>query len=290
MSTAVAEPKGPMTVSAMLASMASMGSVRIVSVFPVEYRKEMQVEQGFKTYVIPAADRDNWTYCDVENAFIWVPDFGETALTENRGRAPMRQEFVSAVDRAAALVKYWAGEGVLAGAAGGGRPGIAALPPGQTEPSAEFLAELRKVQDLYADAYIKHGNDMHTQGKHMAITTQHHRLAAWKMGSAAGRLPWYPMKEFQELKRCIACSEEIPYMAARCKHCQVDLMDYYRKHGLDFDSDPALAALRSARVVPEKGPKVNVGALVRERLDQRDAELGRSAIFSTQEEGEASGA
>ena len=238
-----------------------MPAVRIVSVTPLAFRKQMQYTYtnngqstpGFKWYELPAATRGEWTYCDVAPVMIYIPEF-----QEDNPQPIMSPRYADPVIRASDLVKDWAPIGHIPDFGAGGSFGIEALPPGGKEPSAELLRTLTARNEDLANRFMAHANDLHRKGKANSIQTRHRAMVKWLLGNGAESLDWYGLKDFAALKPCPMCSKQIAAMALRCEHCQGDVLDWYLKYGLEPENDPhaasVLAKVRAKQQPQDDGP------------------------------------
>ncbi len=221
-------------------------AVRIVSVTPLNFRKQMQYtftedghsRPGFKWYELAAAERGQWTYCDVNPVMIYIPEFQEDSPTPI-----MSPRYADPSIRANDLVRDWAPIGHIKDFGAGGSFGIEALPPGVKDPPPELIRELTARNENLANRFMAHANDLHRQGKANEIQPRHRAMVKWLLGNGAESLDWYGLKDFAALKSCPMCSKQIDALALRCQHCQGDVLEWYIKYGLEPDGDPHAASV-----------------------------------------------
>lgn len=236
--------------------------VRIISIFPVECRHHIMLHNQ-RDFVLPAAARGEWTYLDIEDDWVWLRDLNNLgADNPTPGIAPVP---AAAAVTAFSLVSFWCS--ATAGTVGA--PGIACLPPLQSEPSKEFLGQLKSTQETYFRHLVLKANDLKQTGKERDINELYRAAAEWLYGRGASRLPWYQKAHFEDLKHCLGCGREILIAATVCEHCHVDIVDLYRKRKLDPSGDPAVAAVLSGTVatatLPDEDPirEIKAGGPVR---------------------------
>lgn len=250
-------------------------STTILSIFPIALERQF-LHNGFITYQHPEAPRDSilrrtynpervsttnrippgtpdffdetkncevnqgYTLIRVFDTFVWTRDF--TQDSEHFIPHP-----VTAANVAKDLVSLWSSD-ALAGD-GGSRPGLRSI--AGEEPTPVELAELREMQTRYFRTLVNDGHSLFSKGQVKDISDLHRSAAKWL---GANNLPWLVKIEQVEMKKCVACGNDIRSEALRCEKCNADLPDFYKKYGIEVDPllDPAVAAL-FARMPATKG-------------------------------------
>jgi hypothetical protein len=201
----------------------------IVSIFPMELEATLRhgpvgTNKAFTRYVMPAAPKDGYTTLVVEDGQEWIMNW------EIRELRPAPH---SATSIANSLVHLWT-SGTL-GADSGFKPGIM-LCAGDT-PTEEELAHLREQQTRFFRALIDDGHAMFNRQEFKNISDLHRAAARW-MGV---RVPWLVQLEQAQEKKCAACGENILTTALVCKHCNTNLVNFFREMNLPVERDPFIA-------------------------------------------------
>jgi hypothetical protein len=187
-------------------------------------------EPMFRDTEKPCETNQGYNLIRLYDTFTWSRDF-----TQDKER--FHPNPLSALDVCRSLVTSWASD-VIEGSGDMG-PGIMVIEG--TEPEAGELARVRQRQTDYARTLINSAGTLFAKGQLKDISDLHRNMARW-MGVM--NVPWIAKLEQVEMKNCRACGESIRMNALRCKECNVDLVDFYMKHGLlpDPMEDPAVFA------------------------------------------------
>lgn len=221
-------------------------SRHIISIYPGypgadSLSHEIAVGRGFHRFVLPEAPRGEWRSLRIDNSFQWQKDFSQVG--EGGSDSPgMIQVIQPATIVANALVAMFA-------ATQHGSLGVAVLPEdiplperGSESPAFKsFFERLTVSQTAVFRALISEANDFKQKGKENNINDRHRMAADWIYGTGAKQLAWFEKAEFQALKPCPGCREEIVVAALHCKHCTLDLVEYYTNRGVILPGeDPAV--------------------------------------------------
>lgn len=240
----------------------------VLSIFPVEMEKQC-IHNGLITYRHPVAPRDEIlvrTYnperlsttsmvphgtpdytdetrpCEANkgymlvrvcDTFVWTRDFTQDSEVYIPHPIP-------AVMIARDLVTHWASDSLKGD--GGSGPGMMVIQG--DEPTVAELQTLRDSQTRYFRTLINDGQTLYSKSQVKDISDLHRSGASWL---GANNLPWLAKIEQVDLKKCVACGNDIRAAALRCEKCNVDLPDFYRKYQIEVDplTDPAVHALFS---------------------------------------------
>ncbi len=165
------------------------------------------------------------------DTFTWTRDF--TQDSERYIPHPVPARLV-----AEDLYRSWASD-VLKGGSGAG-PGMLIIDG--AEPTPDEMSRARQTQTLYFRTLVNDGHTLYSKGSVKDISDLHRAAAVWL---GANNLPWLPKIEQVEIKKCIACGNDIRKEALRCEKCNADLPDFYRKYAIIPDPllDPVVHAL-----------------------------------------------
>lgn len=211
---------------------ASRGSLTICSIYPAALTKLIN-HNGRTRYHIEAAPRGSYSTLTVYDTQQWCQstDAGE-------GRHQMVPLPIPVRIVAEDLVATWAGDTL--GKRSGFKPGIGII-AGEI-PTPQELAHLRNQQSALFNWYITSAMGLHMKGQGNEITDIHRLAAREMLDKGAERLPWFPVTDFEAVKRCVACDKQISATALRCDHCHQPLADWYLKYDLDATEDPVVQA------------------------------------------------
>lgn len=218
----------------------------IVSIWPLAGSpKDLQRYRGLETFQLRAVPRGEYELIEVRDTYTWQYDWRSRSESEG---VRMMHVPVSALKRAESLVRHWTSLHL----ANGGSPGIAVVPSGvripdlegkkHTDPGFEdFAALLKRLADQQTVCFrglVAQANDLETKGKATEIQELHRSAAYWLMGDAAKALKWYKAitQDVLKEKKCVGCGEAINMEATRCKHCSLDLIEWYKRYDPNFVS------------------------------------------------------
>jgi hypothetical protein len=187
----------------------------------IDLRKIKKDEPLFRDVESKCTANDGHNLIRVYDTFTWVRDF--TQDTERFMPMPITAEQV-----AQTLVTAWSSD-VIEGSGDAG-PGIMLI-AGDT-PTASEKSELMARQIRYARRLINSAVVLHAKQDVKNISDLHRAMAAWMGVKDRRAYPWIAAIEQTEMKACRACGEQIRQEALRCKECNVDLVDFYVKHGI----------------------------------------------------------
>lgn len=161
--------------------------VAVISILPYRSR----VEAGRKTFVAEPAPLDKTKSVDFKDRFRYFQAEGEkgdilirahhewidSKLSEESSRSdwvgmPIPAEAIAEDIVNKTSTSAWSAEHDA-------RPGVMALPVGQTEPTEEDLAHLTALQEKYARKIVLAGRKLQQQGKYDEIGDEHHIWAKW---------------------------------------------------------------------------------------------------------------
>ena len=179
---------------------------------------------------------EGYTLITVYDTFTWTRDF--TQDSERFMSMP-----IPALDVARSLVTAW-GSDVIEGNASMG-PGIVVIEG--DKPTLQELTGVRVRQTRYARQMINSATVMYAKNDVKSISDLHRQMAGWMNING---LQWVPQLEQVDFKFCKACGEKIRSQALRCKECNVDLTDFYVKHGIVPNEleDPAVFEFINKRI------------------------------------------
>jgi hypothetical protein len=209
----------------------------IISVSPVEYRKQY-VYDKHPTYVMPAAPKGGYSKLHVWDHQIWLRDLS-TVDPDNNNPGQMKRALMPATTVATDFANHC----ILGnlGAKDGAHPGVVLC--AGLEPTAEEIQRAFHEHTIYARWCANDGTMLFNQGQHHNITDEHRRQAEW----LGVNVPWKTVLERQDTKKCIACGGQIFAEALRCNHCQVNLVEFCESMDMVPESDPLLASVLASR-------------------------------------------
>ncbi len=235
-------------------------NVTICSVFPEELRHIMMHAGRRKEYRLPAVPKGNYALLKVYDTYTLTRDLSAAAGAGDDVNDPhahdMQRSPVHCSGVAGDLVRQWAQD--APGNASGAKPGIAVI-EGDVPTQLE-LDQLTETQTAYFRWLVMKADESWITGKRENITNDHRRALRW-LGSEDR--DWYRKIETVLFKRCPQCAEQINFEALGCKHCQANLLKFYRDAGykdaeITDDIDEAVARFyraRAARPVAAAGAK-----------------------------------
>lgn len=226
------------------------GSRTVLSVAPVRFRMAVNrarmvdgvLQPGDVEYVLEPAPRDGYSVCKIHDTFQFMRDF--TSVNEFNPGGDIRPMPVTAERETHAFIQHCIGGNM--GARSGVHPGV--IECAGPEPTPEEIAKAREIHTVYARWMVNDGHAKFGRGELKEINEEHRRNAEW----LGVNVPWKVELEQVQVKKCAACAEEIKSEALNCKHCSVFLPDFYKKAGLEPDTDMAVQAylLRKQQAQP----------------------------------------
>lgn len=239
---------------------------------------------GFTQYILPASKRGEHKTCLVKSDFQFIRE-GPEGLDENKPNPGVMPVYCSSTDIAKSLVNTW-----TLHRSGSGKPGVAVLPVGETQPSEDLLESLFQNQLLYAQSQIDAANDLKTNGRARDIGVDHRGAAFWAMGDAAKKLPWIEQHRMSmpTTKTCPNCRSEIDAQTLFCLQCKVDLVEFYQKRGTDpVNDDVVLAEINLRREVKARNrPPLSPAQQAREAVAANPRWQKQPATANEQENGQ----
>ena len=195
-----------------------------MSVFPLPQYAQRR-HDGIREYVLPAAPRDSFSSLVIHGAVDLGIDYGPEPPQMLVRPIPVD---VIVED----LVRVWTTNQLSATDAEG--PGIGHIK--SPAPTDDELAVLRARQETYFRRLVYEADGKASSGKVGDISDLHRKAAEW-LGVEANR-DWVKPIVRLESKRCVGCGESILMNALRCKHCQLDILDWALKYGVEKAEDP----------------------------------------------------
>lgn len=205
-------------------------NVTICSIWPSDLSSWKLHAGQLKQYFIPSVPKGKYAVLKVYDTYTMT----RNTSVESDGPEGYQPSPIFCVGVAENLLKEWAED--APGNASGSRPGISII-QGE-KPTQSELDAMWARQTEYFRWLVKRADDYWIQGKREYISDDHRRALRW-LGSEDRQ--WF--QEIAEVlkKRCPACAEEINSEATKCKHCQEDLVEWYKKRGVVPKDDPAVA-------------------------------------------------
>jgi hypothetical protein len=216
------------------------------------------VPNGLTRYEIPGCKREQYRILPVQGAWAF---FSEVDQVGNRD---VLRVFHSARKIATELVQRWRGGNYDNQP---GSFGIAVMEHGDyqivedggeqvVKPTQEFLQKLIIEQAKRARYLIEHGSNTHEKDP-TTVTENHRRAALFLLGEDAPQ--WAKGFNYNTVKACYACGEQVKMAALRCKHCNVDFPQYLRENKMSaLPEDTAVKAQMEVLFRPggHKGPDI----------------------------------
>jgi hypothetical protein len=216
-------------------------NVTLCSIFPDELRCVMNHGGGRKQYRMPAVPKGSYALLKVYDTYTLTRNLSKAAAAgDDPGDSEawaMQQSPVSCIAVATDLLRQWAQD--APGNASGAKPGIMVL--ADDAPTQLELDQLVAIQTEYFRWLVMKADEYWITGKREYITGDHRRALRW-LGSEDR--DWYKKIDQVLLKKCPACYEDINSMATVCKHCDQNLVKFYRDVALEVteDMDPGVFA------------------------------------------------
>jgi hypothetical protein len=219
-------------------------NVTICSIYPEELRHIMLHAGRRKEYRFPAVPKGSYALLRVYDTYTLTRDLSKAAGAGNDPNDPdgtaMQQSPVHCYGVAEALIRHWAQD--APGNASGAKPGIMVI---EGEKPTQFeLDQLVAIQTEYFRWLVMKADEYWITGKREYITNDHRRALRW-LGSEDRE--WYKKIDTVLLKKCPACYEDINSMATVCKHCDINLVKFYKDAGMadvPEEIDPAVFAFQ----------------------------------------------
>lgn len=182
----------------------------------------------FNDVVTPCEEGTGYVLINVSETYTITRDWTQ----DNEVQVPHP---ISAKALANDMRQCWATAGYLMSGEVG--PGIMLI--AGDEPTQEEIDKVTANQRIYFERLVVDAKAKEAQGNRKDITDAHRMAGRW-FGMDE---EWIPRMTERKMKDCRACGEKILAKALRCKHCNVDLLEFYRKHNLSPDpiTDPVVA-------------------------------------------------
>lgn len=224
-------------------------NVTICSIFPDELKHYMLHAGGRKEYRMPAVPKGSYALLRVYDTYTITRDLGRVAGAGNEPDSPdanaMQRSPVYCFGVSQDLIRQWAQD--APGNASGAKPGIMEI---QGDVPTQFeLDQLVATQTEYFRWLVMMADNYWITGKRDHITEDHRRALRW-LGSEDR--DWAKKINAVLFKECPNCAEQINEKALGCKHCNANLLKFYKDAGykdeeITEDMDVAVWAFYAQR-------------------------------------------
>lgn len=226
----------------------------LCSIFPTALEWSEMHAGRRRTYSMPAVEKGKYALLRVYDTWTKTRNFN---AEDNQGGSEVYQRSpISCEGIAQDLIRAWAQD--APGNRGGSQPGIMVI--AGDKPTQGELDHLWAMQTEYFRYLVMMADNYWITGKREYITDDHRRALRW-LGSEDRE--WFKRINSVLYKKCPNCAEEINEEALGCKHCNVNLLKFYRDAGFKDDEvtpemDAAVAVFYAARKarVTENNKKV----------------------------------
>lgn len=188
---------------------------------------------------MPAAPKGSYALLRVYDTWTLTKDLNLIGVAETYADAQsMVRSPVSCEGVAMDLLRQWAQD--CPGNASGAKPGVMVIEG--DEPTQLELDGLWQTQVTYFRWLVMKADEYWITGKREYITEDHRRALRW-LGSEDR--DWFKKILAVHYKACPACAEQINIMAVQCRHCQTNLVKFWRDMGVlrpTEDQDPGVFA------------------------------------------------
>jgi hypothetical protein len=208
----------------------------LISVAPIEYRKNYFMYVGTPTYVLPVAPPGGYAKTWVFDHQLWLRDL--TSVTED-SPGLMRLAHMPVEQVANDFLAHCISGNL--GAKDGFHPGVVLCR--EEEPTATEIEEAYRDHTLYARWCLNDGKRLAFENNFHYITEEHRRQAVW----LGADVPWREKEERTERKKCVACGGLILAEALRCEHCHSNLVEFCEQMEITPSEDPVLSRILQAR-------------------------------------------